>query len=51
MTKNEFIGGLKKYRGILSTQTIKTLKGQAVSGDVEAASKGLAKALKVRQYG
>jgi hypothetical protein len=39
----KFIKGLKDYRGILPKQTIKTLKGQALSGDVEGAKKGLKK--------
>jgi len=36
-----FINELKQYRNILSKQTIRTLKGQALSGDLEGARKGL----------
>jgi len=38
---NYFINELKQYRNILSKQTIRTLKGQALSGDLEGARKGL----------
>lgn len=36
---------LKEYRGILSKQQIKTLKGQILSGDIKGAEKGLSKIL------
>jgi len=36
-----FINELKQYRNILSKQTIRTLKGQALAGDLEGAKKGL----------
>ena len=36
-----FISELKQYRGKLQMQTIKTLKGQALAGDLEGAKKGL----------
>lgn len=41
-----FVIELKKYRGILSKQTIKTLRGQALSGNLEGARKGLKKITK-----
>ena len=44
----EFIKNLKNFRGILSKQTIKTLKGQALSGDLIGANKGLLTAIKKR---
>ena len=40
-----FIKELGKYRNILPRQTIKALKGQALSGDLEGARKGLKKVL------
>lgn len=36
-----FMIELRKYRGNLSKQTIKTLRGQALSGDLVGARKGL----------
>lgn len=42
----EFIRKLKDHRHLLTRQEIKTLKGQAISGNIEGASKGLAKILK-----
>lgn len=38
-----FIKELGKYRGCLPRQIIKTLKGQALSGDLVGAKKGLEK--------
>jgi hypothetical protein len=38
-----FIKGLKDYRGLLPRQVIKTLRGQALAGDVKGAKKGLKK--------
>ena len=38
---NNFIKELKRYRHILSKQTILTLRGQALSGDLEGAKRGL----------
>ena len=40
---NKFIRDLREYRGKISKQTIKTLRGQALSGDLQAARKGLEK--------
>ena len=39
----KFIKLLKGYRGILPRQTIKTLRGQALAGDIEGGKKGLKK--------
>lgn len=43
---NRFIIELKKYNNILTKQQIKTLRGQAIKGEIEAAQKGLKKLLK-----
>lgn len=40
-----FIKELKEYIGILPKQTIKTLRGQALAGDVVGARNGLTKLL------
>lgn len=37
----EFIKQLKRYRGKLHKQTIKTLRGQALSGNLKGAKLGL----------
>lgn len=37
---------LKKYRDVLTKQQYRTLKGQIISGDKDAAMKGLNKLLK-----
>ena len=37
---------LKKYKNNLSKQQVSTLKGQALSGDIEGAKRGLFKLLK-----
>lgn len=37
---------LKKYRGVLTKQQYKTLKGQIIAGDKKGAMKGLNKLLK-----
>lgn len=42
---NKFIIRLKGYNRILTKQQIKTLKGQAIKGEVEATEKGLEKIL------
>ena len=42
----EFIKALKKYRGKLNKQQIKTLRGQALSGNLEGARLGLKKITK-----
>ena len=46
---NSFIRELKQYRHILPKQTISTLRGQAISGNVEGAIKGLQTALNKKQ--
>ncbi len=43
---NKFIRSLGKYRELLPKQTIKTLRGQALSGDLKGAEKGLRKVVK-----
>lgn len=40
---------LAKYRGFLTKQEIRTLRGQIKAGDVEAAKKGLEKLIKRRE--
>ena len=45
----KFIKGLRAYAGVLSQKTIKTLRGQALSGDIEGARRGLEKG--VSSYG
>lgn len=42
---NKFIIELKKYRRTLPKNTLKTIRGQALAGDLEGAKKGLEKAL------
>lgn len=46
MTEKEFIAKLERFRHLLPKQTVKTLRGQALSGNVQGATKGLIKALK-----
>ena len=46
MTQSEFLKHLKAYRGILPRHAILTLRGQAISGDVDGAMRGLARMLK-----
>lgn len=46
MTQSEFLKHLKAYRSVLSRHTLLTLRGQAVSGDVDGAMRGLARMLK-----
>ena len=45
MTRREFDDVLRQYRNILPKQTIKTLRGQAFSGNVDGARLGLAKVI------
>ena len=42
----EFIKLIRAYKHILTAQEFKTLKGQALSGDIEGANKGFQKILK-----
>lgn len=44
----KFLMELKQYKDVLPKQTIKTLKGQALSGDLEGARKGLHKVIRRR---
>ena len=45
MHKQEFINGLKKVRHLLPKQTVKTIRGQAIAGDIQGAMKGLISSL------
>lgn len=40
-----FLDEMRNHRDILTTQEMRTLKGQALSGDINGAEKGLAKLL------
>lgn len=42
---SKFIKNLKNYRGRLPSNTLKTIRGQALNGDLEGAKKGLERAL------
>lgn len=42
---NDFIRRLRQYRGRLSRDQLKTLRGQALKGDIDGAEKGLRTAL------
>ncbi|WP_102348337.1 hypothetical protein [Bacillus sp. Marseille-P3661] len=44
----EYLMDLKRYKDVLPKQTMKTLKGQALSGDLEGAQKGLCTVLRRR---
>jgi hypothetical protein bcoam_19824 len=46
MSKDEFLRHLKAYRNMLPRQAVLTLRGQALSGDVDGAIRGLAHVLK-----
>lgn len=46
---DNFIKELKKHRHFLPKQTIKTIRGQALSGDLEGAKRGLKTALSKTQ--
>lgn len=48
MNTARFLKDLKQYRDVLSRQTLKTLRGQALSGDMEGAIKGLSTVLRRR---
>lgn len=41
----KFIKSLKDYRGKITKQEIKTLRGQALAGDIKGANRGLKKIL------
>jgi hypothetical protein len=45
-SKDIFVIKLKDYSYLLTKQQLKTLRGQAIKGDVEAAKKGLVNILK-----
>lgn len=40
---NDFLLSLRRSRSILSRNTLLTLRGQALSGDIEGAERGLAR--------
>ena len=40
-----FLDEVRSHRDILTTQEMRTLKGQALSGDINGAAKGLARLL------
>ena len=44
----EFVRQLKEYRGKMPKQQLKTIRGQALSGDFEGAKIGLKKVLERR---
>lgn len=44
----KFLRDLKRYKDVLPKQTMKTLKGQALSDDLEGAKKGLGIVLRRR---
>lgn len=44
--RNKKVEELKKYREVLTTQQLRTLKGQILKGDIEGAEKGLNKMLR-----
>ena len=44
----EFIRNLREYRGKIPKQQLKTIRGQALSGDLEGAKLGLKKVLERR---
>lgn len=46
---NEFVKELKQYRHLLSKQTISTIKGMALAGDISGAEKMLNNALNKKQ--
>ena len=47
---NRFVKSLKAYHGQLTKQQLKTLRGQALCGDIGDAQKGLEKLLKRTVY-
>lgn len=46
MNTVKFLIDLKRYKGVLPKQTMITLKGQALSDDLEGAKKGLGTVLR-----
>lgn len=50
--RDNFMRNLREYRSVLPKQIIKTKRGQALSGNLKGAKKGLRKALvgKVDKY-
>ena len=50
MSKVKIIKELKGYRKTMARQTLKTIRGQAIAGDVEGARKGLDKEVEKLNY-
>jgi len=46
VSKKSFIELLKEFNGVLTKQQIKTLRGQALSGNIPGALKGLERIIK-----
>lgn len=46
MSKGQIIRGLRNHRKTMQRQTLKTIRGQAIAGDVAGAKKGLNKEIK-----
>ena len=46
---SDFMKELKQYRHLLPKQTLKSIKGQALSGDIDGARKGLNRVLEKTQ--
>lgn len=38
---NEFIKTMREYQPLMTAQQVRTIKGQALSGDIDGARKGL----------
>ena len=43
--QSDFVRSLSAHRGNLPAQVLRTIKGQALSGDLEGAAKGLIKVI------
>ena len=48
MTVRQFLAMLKMHDGELTQQEYKTLRGQAINGDIDGATKGLERLLRRR---
>ena len=51
MTIHQFVCQLKSCRGKLPSQTLRTLRGQALAGDVDGAVRGLTRLLEKQSAG
>lgn len=45
MNLNQFLKKLRKHKNYIERNTFKTIRGQAINGDLEGARKGLMKIL------